>query len=158
MAQSQDFERLKQKYQSAIHLMEQLQVHLQNINMEGNKLFIRGEAPSEEAKNKAWDQVKLIDPTYSDLTLDLTVSAQQAPSQSTAQQTSPQSATMTAGASASGGQNQRHYTVQPGDTLSKISRQFYGDANKYMKIYEANRGTLHDPNKIGVGQELIIPE
>jgi hypothetical protein len=47
MAQdNQTLERLKQKYEPAIRLMQQLQVRLQNINMEGNKLFIRGEAPS----------------------------------------------------------------------------------------------------------------
>jgi nucleoid-associated protein YgaU len=64
---------------------------------------------------------------------------------------------MTAGASISGGQNQRHYTVQAGDTLSKISKQFYGDASQYMKIFEANRGVLKDPNRISPGQELVIP-
>jgi hypothetical protein len=147
MAQdNQTLERLKQKYEPAIRLMQQLQVRLQNINMEGNKLFIRGEAPSQDVKNKVWDQIKLIDPSYSDLTCDLTVSQQQQ---------SPQ--TMTAGASISGGQNQRHYTVQAGDTLSKISKQFYGDASQYMKIFEANRGVLKDPNRISPGQELVIP-
>ena len=48
--------------------------------------------------------------------------------------------------------------MKPGDTLSKISKQFYGDANKYMKIFEANRDKLKDPDKIQVGQELVIPE
>jgi nucleoid-associated protein YgaU len=65
---------------------------------------------------------------------------------------------MTAGASVSGGQNERHYTVKPGDTLSKISRQFYGDANQYTKIFNANRNILRDPNTISPGQELVIPE
>ena len=145
MAQSnQDFDRLKQKYQPVMTLMQQLQVRLQNVNMQGNKLFIRGEAPSADVKNKIWDQIKLIDAGNSDLTCDLTVSQQQP--------------TMTAGASASGGQNQRRYTVQSGDTLSKISRQFYGDANQYSKIFDANRSVLRDPNKISPGQELVIPE
>ena len=58
----------------------------------------------------------------------------------------------------SGGQNQRHYTVKPGDTLSRISREFYGDPNQYMKIFNANRGIIQDPNKINPGQELVIPE
>jgi nucleoid-associated protein YgaU len=114
--------------------------------MEGPKLLIRGIAPGEDAKNKIWDQIKLVDPGYSDLICDLTVSQQQAP------------ATMTAGASTSGGQGQRRYTVKAGDTLSKISRAFYGDANQYEKIFAANRGILQDPNRISPGQELIIPE
>jgi nucleoid-associated protein YgaU len=127
--------------------MKQLQVQVQNVNMDGTKLFIRGAAPSADIKNKIWDQIKLIDASFSDLTCDLSVlQAQQG------------SATMTAGASVSGGQNQRHYTVKPGDTLSKISRQFYGDANQYAKIFNANRSILQDPNTISPGQELLIPE
>ena len=51
----------------------------------------------------------------------------------------------------------RTYTVQAGDSLSKISKQFYGDANKYMKIFEANKDKLTDPNKVNVGTELLIP-
>jgi nucleoid-associated protein YgaU len=49
------------------------------------------------------------------------------------------------------------YTVQKGDTLSKISKQFYGDANKYKKIFDANRDQLKDPDKIQPGQVLRIP-
>ena len=146
MSQSnQEFDRLKQKYQAAIDAMPQLGVQLQNVNMEGNKLFIRGIAPSEDVKNKVWDQIKRIDPGYSDLICDLTVSQQAAPA-------------MAAGAAVSGGQNQRRYTVKSGDTLSKISREFYGDAGKFMTIFEANRNVLQDPNKISPGQELVIPE
>jgi nucleoid-associated protein YgaU len=144
---NQQLDRLKQKYQPAINLMQQLGVQLQNVHMEGNKLFIRGIAPSSDVKNKVWDQVKLIDAGYSDLILDLSISEQQqAP------------ATMSAGASATGGQNQRRYTVKSGDTLSKISRDFYGNPNQYMRIFEANRNVLQDPNKISPGQELVIPE
>src|SRR5262245_22143186 len=122
------FERLKQKYQPVLNLMQQLNVQVRNINMEGSKLLIRGVAPSADVKNKVWDQVKLIDSSYLDLICDLSVAEpRQAP------------ATMTAGASVSGGQNQRRYTVKAGDTLSKISREFYGDPNQYRKIFNANR-------------------
>lgn len=146
MAQSnQELERLKQKYQAAFNLMQQLQVRLQNVNMEGSKLLVRGTAPSAEVKNKVWDQIKLIDATASDLVCDIAVSQQG-------------SATMRAGASASGGQNQRHYTVKPGDTLSKISREFYGDPGQFTKIFNANRNILKDPNSISPGQDLVIPE
>jgi len=48
--------------------------------------------------------------------------------------------------------------VKAGDTLSKISREFYGNANQYMRIFEANRNQLNDPDKIRAGQELVIPE
>ncbi len=50
-----------------------------------------------------------------------------------------------------------YYTVVSGDTLSKISKQFYGDANQYQKIFEANKPMLSDPDKIYPGQKLRIP-
>ena len=48
-------------------------------------------------------------------------------------------------------------TVKAGDTLSKIAKDAYGDANAYMKIFEANKPMLSDPNKIYPGQMLRIP-
>jgi nucleoid-associated protein YgaU len=49
------------------------------------------------------------------------------------------------------------YEVQSGDSLSKIAKAEYGDANAYMKIFEANKPMLSDPNKIYPGQKLRIP-
>ena len=49
------------------------------------------------------------------------------------------------------------YEVKSGDTLSKIARQFYGDANKYAAIFEANKPMLKDPDEIYPGQTLRIP-
>lgn len=51
----------------------------------------------------------------------------------------------------------KYYTVVSGDTLSKIAKTNYGDANKYMVIFEANKPMLSDPNKIYPGQVLRIP-
>ena len=51
----------------------------------------------------------------------------------------------------------RFYTVKSGDTLSKIAREAYGDASKYMLIFEANKPTLSDPDEIYPGQVLRIP-
>ena len=143
----QRFEQLKQKYQPVQNAMAQYQVRLQNLNMQGDKLFMRAEAPSQDAKNRVWDEIKLVDPSFSDLIADITVNeSTQAPR------------AQSAGASVSGGQSIRSYTVKSGDTLSKISKQFYGNADQYMKIFEANRHQLSDPNNIQVGQNLIIPE
>ena len=50
-----------------------------------------------------------------------------------------------------------YYIIKSGDTLSAISQHFYKDANKYPKIFEANRDQLTDPNKIKPGQKLRIP-
>lgn len=49
------------------------------------------------------------------------------------------------------------YTVKSGDTLSKIAKQFYGNAAKYPLIFEANKPMLSDPDKIYPGQSLRIP-
>jgi nucleoid-associated protein YgaU len=135
------FEQLKAKYQSVLNFIQSQGVQLQNVNMEGDKLLIRATAPSADLKNKVWDQIKLVDPSYSDLIADI-----QAPA--------------AAAAAAAGGAPSsaaRTYTVQPGDSLSKISKEFYGDANKYMKIFDANKDKLTDPDKVKVGTNLIIP-
>ena len=49
------------------------------------------------------------------------------------------------------------YTVVSGDSLSKIAKREYGDANAWPKIFEANKDILKDPNKIQPGQKLKIP-
>ncbi|WP_168416551.1 peptidoglycan-binding protein LysM [Acinetobacter indicus] len=51
----------------------------------------------------------------------------------------------------------KFYTVKSGDTLSKISKEFYGNANQYNKIFEANRPLLKDADDIFPGQVLRIP-
>jgi nucleoid-associated protein YgaU len=137
------FEQLKLKYQSVLNFIQSQGVQLQNVNMEGDKLMIRASAPSADLKNRVWDQIKLVDPSASDLIADI-----QAP---------PAAAAAAASAGGASSSAVRTYTVQAGDSLSKISKQFYGDANKYMKIFEANKDKLTDPNKVNVGTELLIP-
>ncbi|HJZ50551.1 MAG TPA: LysM peptidoglycan-binding domain-containing protein [Candidatus Acidoferrales bacterium] len=136
-------EQLKSKYQSVLNFMQAQNVRLENLNMADNKLYIRAEAPSQDVKNKVWDQIKLVDPSFSDLTADIDAPAAAA------------AAAASAGGSSSAA---RTYTVQPGDSLSKISKQFYGDANKYMKIFEANKDKLSDPDKVRAGMDLVIPQ
>ena len=51
----------------------------------------------------------------------------------------------------------RTYTVQSGDSLSKIAKEMYGDAGKYQQIFEANQPMLKDPAKSYPGQVLRIP-
>jgi nucleoid-associated protein YgaU len=127
------FEQLKNKYASALRKMDEVGVRLENLHVQDDKLFVKGMAPSDAAKNAVWDVIKIIDASYSDLTCDLRVDSSIAP-------------------------KVRTHTVQAGDTLSKIAKTTYGDANKYMKIFEANKDKLTDPNLIKVGQVLNIPE
>ena len=131
----------KQKYAGALEAASKNQVRLQNVHWANGKILIRGEAPSEDAKNRVWDAVKAVNAGANpqDATIDITVAKGQ-------------------GGPAGGAQAPgRTYTVQAGDTLSKISKQFYGDANRYMTIFEANRDILKDPNLIKVGQVLKVP-
>ena len=52
----------------------------------------------------------------------------------------------------------RTYTVAAGDSLSKIAKKFYGDGNKWKRIFEANRDTVKNPDLIHPGQVLKIPD
>ena len=143
MADNQ-LEQMKQKYASVLTTIQQQQIQLSHVHIQDNKLFIQGVAPSEQAKNKVWDQIKQVNPNWSqELTADISVDPNAKPAQAQ-------------DASVSGG-NQRTYTVKPGDSLSKISKELYGNASEYMKIFEANRDVLSDPDKISPGQTLKIP-
>jgi nucleoid-associated protein YgaU len=54
-------------------------------------------------------------------------------------------------------QTEQTYAVASGDSLSKIAKKFYGDANQWRRIFEANQDILDDPDKIYPGQTLKIP-
>ena len=141
-------EELKNKYQAALRTIQQRGVVLSHLHVQDNKLFIQGSAPSEEVKNEVWNQIKAADPQYSDLTCDLKVDSSLP---------QPQAAAAAAGASGGSTGGDRTYTVKAGDTLSKIAKEFYGSANDYNKIFEANKDQLSSPDRINVGQELKIP-
>lgn len=49
------------------------------------------------------------------------------------------------------------YTIQPGDSLSKIAKREYGDANAWPRIHEANKDSIKNPDKIYPGQVINIP-
>jgi LysM repeat protein len=127
------FEQLKAKYQSVIDLAKARGVSLKNVHLENDKLLIKGDAPNQAIKNEVWEQIKKVDAKYADLAADIGIDA-----------SLPVPAKI--------------HEVVGGDTLSKIAKKFYGDANKYMKIFEANKDQLKDPDKIKVGQKLKIPE
>jgi len=119
-------EQLKQKYQPVLDTIQKEGAQLQNLSLDGNQLFLKATAVSEASKNRIWDAIKAVDPRFADLKHDIEVR-----------------------------QGPQRYTVRPGDTLSKISKYFYGDANKYPQIAKANN--LDDPDQIKTGQELLIP-
>jgi nucleoid-associated protein YgaU len=128
---------LKLKYQSVLNLIQQKGVRLAHVHVQNNKLFLQGACPSEEIKNAVWNQVKLVDASFGDLTCDLSVDASLAPP-------APQVKT---------------YTVKAGDSLWKIAQQFYGNGSQYPKIIAGNPGRLKDDKTvIHPGDVLVIPD
>jgi len=136
------FGELKEKYRTALTVADQQGLELQALQVQDNRLYVKAVAPSEEARDRFWEQIRLINPQQEDIHTEVTVRQRQ-----------------TQAAAVGGGVRSPAvtYRVQPGDTLSKISREFYGDSDEYMRIFYANRDKLRDPDRIQVGQELIIP-
>lgn len=145
MAQNED--QLKSKYQPVLNRIQQVSGSLKNVNMDGDKLFIRAEVGSEDLKNDVWNTIKQVDQGYSDLHADIVINPALA----------PKTAAAAAGSQDQTGQ-QRHYTVQAGDSLSKIAEKFYGKASEYHRIFEANRDKLKDPDHVQAGADLVIPQ
>jgi nucleoid-associated protein YgaU len=101
------------------------------------KLYFTGTVKSEADKNELWNAIKTIPSWREDVVADIKVT----------------------GGGGGGGTAvaTRTYTVKAGDTLSKIAKETLGNANAYMKIFDANKDQLSDPDKIKPGQVLKIP-
>ncbi len=128
---------LQEKYQTLINLANQLGISGLNVQEDNGVLNIDGVAGSAEAKQQLWDEYGRIDPDYRSGDVVMNITAPEA----------------SAGSSSSGGGST--YTVQAGDSLSKIGTR-YGVS--WKEIFEANRDKLDDPDKIHPGQELKIPQ
>ena len=125
-----DLEALKQKYAPVIATLQEFGEYgatIDSVDLDGDKLRLKGSVPSEVVANRVWDTIKQCDPTYADLEHQI---------------------------STSGGAEQP-YTIKSGDSLSKVSKLFYGNANKYQQIAEANG--ISDPNLIRAGQQINVP-
>jgi len=99
------------------------------------KLYFTGNVRTEAEKNELWSAIKTIPEWRDEVVADIKVTGGPAAAEPAA----------------------RTYTVKSGDTLGAIARQHLGDANAYMKIFDANRDQLSDPDKIKPGQTLKIP-
>ena len=136
---------LREKYNHAIQTAKSL--HMQGAAEERDgKLYFNGTVNSEDEKNQIWDALKSNPDWRQDVVADIKVRPG-APAAST--RNSPS----TPVASGEG-----TYTVQAGDTLSAIAKRFYGHANEYMAIFNANKDQLKDPDQIKPGQVLKIPQ
>lgn len=129
---------LMEKYQSLIDLANQLGISGLNVVESDNSLNIEGVAGSAQAKQQLWDEYGRLDPDFRSGDVVMNISA-------------PEGDASSSSSSGAGST----YTVQAGDTLSKIGSH-YGVS--WQKIFEANRDKLDDADKIRPGQELTIPQ
>ena len=131
---------LRDKYSQAIQTAK-------NVRMQGSaeerdgKLYFNGTTQTQDEANKIWDAIKTVPDWRNDVVANIQATGGGA----------TQGATGTAG-------SEHTYTVKPGDTLSKIAKEFLGNANAYMDIFNANKDQLSDPDKIKPGQQLRIPQ
>jgi nucleoid-associated protein YgaU len=100
------------------------------------KLHFVGTVKTEADKNEIWTAIKTIPEWHDEVVADIKV---------------------VGGPSAAPASAAKTYTVKSGDTLSAIAKVQLGSAGDYMKIFDANRDQLSDPDKIKPGQVLKIP-
>jgi nucleoid-associated protein YgaU len=100
------------------------------------KLYWTGSVKTEQEKNEIWTAIKTIPEWREEIVADIQV---------------------VGGPAAAAPAAAKTYTVKSGDTLSAIAKSQLGSAGDYMKIFEANRDQLSDPDKIKPGQVLKIP-
>ena len=129
---------LRDKYNHAIQTAKGFRMEGAAEERDG-KLHFKGTVKSQDEMNGIWSAIKTVPDWKNDIVGDIKVA--------------PGAAATPAAGSASA----RTYTVKSGDTLSKIAKEHLGDANDYMKIFNANKGILSDPDKIKPGQVLTIP-
>jgi nucleoid-associated protein YgaU len=102
------------------------------------KLHWVGSVKTEAEKNEIWTAIKTIPDWRNDIVADIQVTGVKE-------------------MAASVGASTKTYTVKAGDTLSAIAKSQLGNASAYMKIFEANKDQLSDPDKIKPGQVLKLP-
>lgn len=122
---------LQVKYSPVLALAQELKLQALNVKEEAGKLNLSGTVNTQYEKNKIWDKIKEVGGEgQTEVSADLKVL------------------------------NTEYFhlhTVESGENLSKISKQYYKDANKYMQIFNANKDQLTNPDMIKVGQKIKIP-
>jgi len=121
---------LMDQYSNVFQLANQLKLKNPQVTEEGGKLRIKGTTTYQAEANQLWDAIKTHANWASEIVADIQAE-----------------------------RKDLHgiHTVVAGDTLSKLAKHYLGNANAYMKIFDANQDILKDPNVIKVGQALKIP-
>ena len=125
-----DLEALKQKYAAVFQVFDKMAPYgaqLQGVDLDGEKLHIKGTVPSTVVADRVWDAIKKSDPTYSDLHHEI---------------------------GTTGGAEQP-YTIKGGDTLGAICQLFYGAAGKYTVVAQ-KLGIDADKIKVGETLQLPV--
>lgn len=125
---------MRDKYNHAIQTAKNLKFQ-GNAEERDGRLHFKGTVNSQDEANQIWDALKTVPDWQKDVVGDIKVNP------------------LMAAVGTSG----RTYTVKAGDTLSGIAKAHLGDANAYMKIFDANRDQLSDPDMIKPGQVLKLP-
>jgi len=125
--------KLQQKYDELISVAKSAGVQNLQVREQENVLYIDGQAPTQEIKQKLWDVYGKIDPNYrsADVVMNIAVSP-----------ITPAPA-------------MKEYEVVKGDNLSKIGKRF---GVSWKEIYEANKNVISDPDLIQPGWKLKIPQ
>lgn len=121
---------LQEKYQSALDLARTLGFSGLDVKEDGGKLRIKGSAPYAFDKDLFWDKLKTVATWQTDVEVNISV-----------QKTDVYG----------------YYTVQAGDTLSKLAKAHLGDPKRYMEIFNLNKDVLKNPDLIKVGQKIQLP-
>jgi nucleoid-associated protein YgaU len=121
---------LMDQYANVFQLANQLKLKNPQVTEQGGKLHIKGTTTYQAEANQLWDAIKTHPNWSSEIVADIQADRKDV---------------------------HGVHTVVSGETLSKLAKRYLGDANAYMKIFEANKDVLKDPNVIKVGQELKIP-
>jgi nucleoid-associated protein YgaU len=127
---------LRDKYNHAIQTAQGFGMEGQAEERDG-KLYFKGKTKTQDEANKIWDAIKTVPDWPKEIVADIQANASAA-------------ATTVA-------DTVRTYTVEKGDTLSKIAQELLGKASAYTQIFEANRDQLDNPDHIKPGQVLKIP-
>jgi nucleoid-associated protein YgaU len=96
-------------------------------------------------------------PDFSNVQTTVTSTADARPDFSNVQTTVTSTAEIVGGEGGGGGTGEQTYTIEKGDTLSAVSKRFYGKAKFWHQIFEANRDTIQDPDRIFPGQTIKLP-
>jgi LysM repeat protein len=121
---------LHDKYSDVLGLAQQLNVKNGNVKEEGGKLKLWGTTEYQLEANQLWDKIKQHPGWENEIQADI---------------------------KAEKSDIYGYYTVESGDTLSKLAKRFLGDTSRYMDIFNINKDQLKAPDMIKVGQRLKIP-